>query len=56
MVIRVRGSNGILKKRLQRKEYGHPHPGPPPSKRGPIGPQGAGEERSGGDQRDKYIA
>src|SRR6185312_5726167 len=42
--IRVRGSIGVWPYRLQRKEYGHPHPGPPPSKRGPIGPQGAGEE------------
>ena len=49
MAAGVCGSNGILKIRPQRKEFDHPHPGPPPSKRGPIGPQGAGEERSGGD-------
>ena len=26
---------------------GHPSPGPPPSKRGPVGPQGEGEESGG---------
>ncbi len=48
-------ANGIMKNRPQRNEFGHPDPDPPPSKRGPIGPQGAREERRGGDQQDGYV-
>jgi hypothetical protein len=45
---RVGGSKGGVA-RQEDKEFGHPHPGPPPSKRAPVGPQGAGEERRGGE-------